>query len=137
MNNNVPITKKVPLLVVGSIVCLVIAAIFLVVALTRPAKVITETSDLPTVAKVSVTAQGFSPQTTSIKSGSAVEFTNTDTAPHWVESDPYPAATSLPGLNARAAIGPGESFTTVITTTGTFTYHDQLSPTITGTLIVE
>lgn len=113
-----------------------VIAVILVVRLTADPKTTSESVDIPTVAKVTINKAGFGPQTTSVLVGSAVEFVNADVAPHWIESDPYPAATTYPLLNAKAASAPGESFVTVMDKAGNFTYHDKLNPTITGTITV-
>src|SRR5438105_12301760 len=47
---------------------------------------------------VSITSQGFVPETIKIKKGEQVKWTNTDTASHQVASDPYPTHSNLPGL---------------------------------------
>lgn len=136
MNDNTFSQKTSKYLIIGLSVALVIVTAVLVFKVTEPPKTISETADLPTVAKVTVTSKGFEPQTTSIIVGSAVEFTNADVAPRWVESDPFPTATSLPELNAKAATAPGESFVTILNKVGTYTYHDKLNPTVTGTITV-
>src|ERR1700722_10063972 len=44
-----------------------------------------------TPASVSITKSGFVPATVTIKAGQGVDWTNTDTAPHVIASDPYPS----------------------------------------------
>lgn len=87
--------------------------------------------------QVYITPTGFEPTTMSIKRGTPVEWVNTDTKPHWVESDPFPEATGLPDLNSRQAFGPNESYTYTFSKTGDFTYHDQTDPLKSGIIHVE
>ena len=133
-----PAQPRYRTLLVGSSLLIAVAIIGILVLLAHKSStsIASVTTGVPAVAQVAVTPDGFSPASISIKKGSSVEFTSTDMAPHWVESDPYPSATSLPALDATAAIGSGDSFTAVINSAGTYTYHDRLNPTVTGTVIV-
>ncbi|HEY6736282.1 MAG TPA: cupredoxin domain-containing protein [Candidatus Saccharimonadia bacterium] len=79
-------------------------------------------------ARVNITAQGFVPATITIARGQAITWTNSDTAPHGVSSDPYPRNNGLPGLNSANPLLTNNSFTYVFDKTGTFTYHDQQNP---------
>lgn len=87
---------------------------------------------------VEVTATALQPQTIKITKGGSVTWINKDTAPHHIASDPYPEASTLPGLNSGEALSSGDSYTHTFEQAGTFTYHDQLNPTILkGTVVVE
>ena len=87
---------------------------------------------------VEVTASALQPETIKIKKGGSVTWINKDTAPHLIESDPYPEASTLPSLNSGEALSTGESYTHTFDETGTFTYHDQLNPsTLKGAVVVE
>lgn len=136
MNDNTFSQKTSKYLIIGLSAALILVTAVLIFKVTEPPRVISDTTELPTVAKVTIANGKFTPQTTSVLVGSAVEFVNSDAAPHWVESDPFPSATSMPKLNAKAATAPGESFIAVMDKVGTFTYHDKLNPTITGTISV-
>ena len=74
---------------------------------------------------VSITQNGFSPQTIQIKKGQSVIFTNTDTSPHQVASDPHPTHTNLPGFDSQEALLTNESYVFIFEKTGTFAYHDM------------
>ena len=90
-----------------------------------------------TVAAVSITKDGFVPATIQIKKGSQVTWTNNDTNPHQVVTDPHPTHTNLKGLNSDS-LGQGESFTFTFEKSGTFTYHDEMNPlNIKGAVIVK
>lgn len=87
---------------------------------------------------VDVTASALQPETIKIKKGGSVTWINKDTSPHHIASDPYPEASTLPGLNSGEALSSGDSYTHTFEEVGTFTYHDQLNPSILkGTVVVE
>jgi plastocyanin len=86
---------------------------------------------------ISITGSGFIPKTVKIKTGDTVTWTNTDSAPHQIASDPHPTHTAVPGLLGDP-IDKNETFSFTYEKTGTFTYHDELNPlSITGTVEVD
>lgn len=87
-------------------------------------------------ALVSITAEGFVPQTIQIKPGQAVIWQNDDVSPHVVASNPYPTNDAFPELNSQENIEPGNSFSFVFSDEGTYGYHDNLHPERSGTVIV-
>lgn len=87
-------------------------------------------------AQVTISATQFVPATITVKTGQAVVWKNTDSAPHLVASDPYPTNSTLPDLNSHQQIDAGGSYSYVFAKAGTYTYHDNLHPTILGTVIV-
>lgn len=94
---------------------------------------------------VEITANGFNPSTLTIAKGTTVTFTNTDTNPHRVASNPHPVHTDYPTtggcvgstFDSCANIAPGESWSFTFDEVGTWGYHDHLNPGTTGTIIVE
>jgi plastocyanin len=60
--------------------------------------------------------------------GSAVMWTNTDTATHSVVSDS--------GAFSSGAITPNGQFSYIFPSAGTFTYHDSFNPNMSGTVTV-
>lgn len=88
--------------------------------------------------QVEITKNGFVPETISIKRGALVTWTNSDTGPHQVASDPHPLHTNLEGFDSEEALRKDESFSFTLEKSGTFTYHDHLNPNkFKGTVIVE
>lgn len=79
-------------------------------------------------AQVTITTQGFVPQTILLKKGSGVIWTNTDNKPHQIASDPHPTHSLLPTLGKGKILSPASSFTLTFNKTGTFTYHDEENP---------
>lgn len=88
-------------------------------------------------ALVSITANSFVPATLTIKVGTTVTWTNQEDQEHWVASNPYPANTDLKGLNAGKKMVKGDSYSYTFDKAGTYNYHDDLSPTTNGTVVVE
>jgi plastocyanin len=88
-------------------------------------------------AQVEITKGSFSPATLKIAKGDIVVWTNKDTSPHQVASDPYPSNDTVPGLLSDP-LAANESFSFTFDETGTFTYHDNLNPLkLKGTVVVE
>ncbi len=111
------------ILVIGIILVGYLAGVFLNKT-KEESKKKTEVTD---AVSVSLTAKGFSPATISVKKGTVITFTNQDTKPHQVASDPHPIHTALPGF-VSTALSKGASYSFVFEKTGTYTYHDHLNP---------
>ena len=78
------------------------------------------------------------PATVSVKVGQAVVWTNADSQPHGVASDPYPTDDKLPGLNSGATQPMlHDRYSYIFKTVGTYTYHDSKHPSVMGTVIVK
>ena len=110
--------------------CILIAGILISVA-TRP-----HTLRTVTTAQVSITGDGFIPATLSVKPGTKVIFTNTDTKPHQIQANPHPTGRSLPGLSSQI-LNTTQSYSYTFAKTGTYAYHDYLVPTTNGTIQVK
>ena len=90
-------------------------------------------------AYISVTGEGFVPQTLKVKPGTRVTWTNQDGAPHLIASDPHPTHEGLKGLEGTA-LSNGDSYSYTFGQVGTYTYHDHLNPLnskFRGTVVVE
>jgi plastocyanin len=87
-------------------------------------------------AEVDITATGFLPATITVKPGQDVEWVNKDANPHLVASDPYPTDNKLPGLNSQQSIASGAMYNYTFEAAGTYTYHDDLNPSLMGIVIV-
>jgi plastocyanin len=88
-------------------------------------------------AQVEILKGSFSPTTLRIAKGDIVVWTNKDTSPHQIASDPYPSNDTVPGLLSDS-LAANESFSFTFDKTGTFTYHDNLNPLkLKGTVVVE
>jgi plastocyanin len=94
------------------------------------------TDTAPVAATITFTDSGFSPALVTVKSGDTIRITNKSSQPIQVDSNPHPAHTDDTELNV-GAVDAGASKTFVLTTKGTWGYHDHLSPGFTGRINVE
>ena len=85
--------------------------------------------------QVSISQQGFSPKSVQVKLGDMVTWINNGTSEHEIAADPFPTKTSLPGLDS-GQMSIGQSYQFKFTTPGTYTYHDQLNPLLSGVVVV-
>jgi plastocyanin len=80
----------------------------------------------PVGATVTITSSGVTPKAVTVNVGEVVTFVNNDTRSHDMESDPHPAHTDCPPINAIATLAPGQSRNTGnLTTARTCGYHDH------------
>ena len=85
---------------------------------------------------VTFTDSGFSPKTVTVATGSVVAFMNESTGGMWVASDVHPTHQLLPGFDAQKSVAKGGSYEYTFTKVGTWTYHNHVAPTQTGTVVV-
>jgi len=131
-------TVRWPTMIVLLVVIAVIVVALLPAHKSAKAPAATRTETVKSLAVVSITEAGFSPATIKVSPGTTVTWTDNDTQPHWVASDPYPTDTGLSGFNAREALQNGDQYSFTFAKTGTFTYHDQLNPyTFKGSVVVQ
>jgi plastocyanin len=86
------------------------------------------------VADVIISADGYTPQTVTIKQGQQVTFTNNDTTPRQLSADP----TALPSFDTVEPLDQGDSYTYIFDQKGTYHYYDATDPTkFVGTITVQ
>ena len=97
-------------------------------------------SDVPVLApknqEVTMTADGFSPASLTIPSGTTVLFINKDTVGHWPASGVHPTHQVCPGLDALRIVQPGESYSFKFSEAKTCPIHDHLNPSVKGSITV-
>lgn len=93
-------------------------------------------SPAKSAATITYGANGFSPSTTTVKSGDSVTFVNNTSEEIQVDSDPHPVHTDDTDLNV-GSIAPGQSKTVVLTKKGSFGFHNHLDPTDMGRITIE
>lgn len=122
-----PITAA--LLVVVAIAAIVISASYFKKekASTTP---VTETTQ-----EIIVTDQGFNPKTVSVKKGTRIIWINNSKNKVTVNSDDHPTHTKSPVLNL-GEFDPSTNLQLILDKPGTYTYHNHLEPSMTGTIIV-
>jgi plastocyanin len=93
-----------------------------------------------TVVVVTITNAGTSPSVVTIAPGTRIRFVNNHTSAHDVTSDPHPAHTACPQINAVGMLLPGQTRDTdVFTAVATCGYHDHNDPDDprwTGTILI-
>jgi plastocyanin len=78
------------------------------------------------VLTITIEAAGVSPKEVTIAPGQRVRFVNNDSVSHTMFSDPHPAHTDCPGLNAIDLLNPGQSKTSNnMDNVRVCTYHDE------------
>ena len=85
---------------------------------------------------IRLTSNGFSPATLTVTVDATVTITNDSNETVNFASDPHPTHTGNPFLNV-GNIEPGGSKTVTIPKAGTFTYHNHLDPSLTGTIVAK
>lgn len=124
--SRLPITAGL-LLVVGLIALMVLFGYF------KKGKVSTPTHN--TTQEIVLSNTGFTPKTVSVKKGTRVIWMNNSGGAATVNSDDHPTHTKFPFLNL-GEFGPGSNLQVILDKPGTYTYHNHLQPTMTGTIIV-
>lgn len=114
------------------ILVFVILAAAITLLLNRPAdKQVTNP-----VVRIKITSRGFEPATVSVKKGSRITWTNTDSKLHQIQANPHPTGDSLPGLKSEI-LNNGQSYGYVVTSTKPISYHDHLNPTTNGSIDIQ
>lgn len=85
---------------------------------------------------VSYTANGFEPNSITIKAGQSVTWTNKDSDEVWVASNPHPTHTDYPGFDELKSMATGQTYSFTFTKVGQWGYHNHLNPGQHGTVIV-
>jgi plastocyanin len=95
----------------------------------------------PVGATVTIGANdAVSPASVTINPGESVTFVNNGSQPHEMTSDPHPAHTDCPAINAVGLLNPGQTRTTnALTTSRSCGYHDHRNDTnnaLRGTIVI-
>jgi plastocyanin len=92
-------------------------------------------------ATILIGPSGVTPAEIRVKAWDSVTFTNNDTRPHAIVSDPVNVHTDCPQVNRVGSLDPGESRSTAaLHLTGVCRFHDHLNQTdarLTGRIVVE
>jgi plastocyanin len=102
---------------------------------TQPTNVSTSGNAAGTNA-VSYTANGFEPNSITIKSGQTVTWTNKVSDEVWVASNPHPTHTDYPGFDELKSMSTGQTYSFTFTKVGKWGYHNHLNPSQQGTVVV-
>ncbi len=86
---------------------------------------------------VRYTDSGFQPKKLTVPVGTMVEFVNQSNLEMWVASNVHPEHEILPTFDQFKGVAKGQSYMYTFDKKGTWPYHDHISPTIQGVIIVE
>lgn len=96
----------------------------------------TDTTTQTASATITYSNDGFSPGSTTVKSGDTIAIKNTSSNDLQLDSDPHPEHTGNTELNV-GVVNPSQTKTFTVTKTGTFGIHNHLSTSNTATIIVQ
>ena len=95
----------------------------------------------PASATITITSSGVDPKEVTIRVGGHVTFTNQDTVPHDMNSDPHPNHTDCPPMNAVAFLAAGQAKDTAdFPVARACGFHDHNQPTnasLQGRIIIQ
>ena len=95
----------------------------------------------PSGATITITSGGVSPRSVQISAGQSVTVVNNDSRGHEIASDPHPAHTQCPEMNALGSIPAGTTRqTNAFPTARTCTFHDHNDPTnsnLMGSIVIQ
>jgi plastocyanin len=86
---------------------------------------------------VTLTGNGFTPETLKIKKGDTVTFRSTEGKFFWPASDPHPTHTIYPEFDPLNPIAANKTWSFKFNRVGSWGYHDHLEPYYTGTIVVQ
>ncbi len=101
-----------------------------------PTTTTTTKTESVTGSQISLTDAGYSPVALTIDVGETVNWVNSGSKPATVNSDPHPAHTDYPPLNL-GKFEPGSTLSLKFDVAGTYTYHNHLNASQTGTIVVK
>lgn len=91
---------------------------------------------LPDATVITLTKDGFKPDSVTIKKGDTITFTSTIGTLYWPASNLHPSHLLYPEFDPEGPIQPDESWSYTFEKPGMWKFHDHLSPYFTGTVTV-
>lgn len=85
---------------------------------------------------VTLTDNGFVPRTVTVSHGAAIRFVTTRGRYFWPASDDHPAHTMYSAFDAKGPVPPDGYWEFRFEQAGTWNYHDHISPSFTGEIVV-
>jgi len=103
---------------------------------TAPTPQVTATILNQTNVSITIKNFAFSPQFVTVSNGTTVTWTNQDPTPHQIINDPT-GTSGLGQIFKSSPLGIGQSYSFTFTSTGTFPYHCNIHPAMTGKITVK
>jgi plastocyanin len=85
---------------------------------------------------IRLTSNGFSPKAVTIAQGDTVSFTNETGRYFWPASDSHPDHTVYPAFDPKEPLAPDTTWSFTFDKSGTWGFHDHISPRYGGTITV-
>jgi len=85
---------------------------------------------------VAYTDSGFTPNTVTVKAGTAVRFTNQSNRGMWVASGVHPTHQLLPGFDQLKSVAKGGTYDYTFAEVGKWQYHNHVNATDLGYVVV-
>ena len=85
---------------------------------------------------IEITSTGFSPEVVEIDQGDFVLWINRDSRRHWPATNDHPIHDAYTGFDSKAPLKTGEEWDFRFDRVGEWEYHDHLSPSKVGKIIV-
>lgn len=80
--------------------------------------------------------EGFEPAEVRIKKATTVKFINQDSQERWPASNLHPTHGIYPAFDPKMPIKSGAEWSFVFNNIGTWKYHDHLTPSLRGVIVV-
>ena len=93
-------------------------------------------TEYPLSGEIAFDGTEFEPKEVTIKLGGIITFTNNSNKDFWPASNLHPTHNIYGEFDPRKPISPSESFTFTFEKSGVWGFHDHLTPTAKGTIIV-
>lgn len=86
--------------------------------------------------EITLTEDGFRPETITIPAGTRVTFKSTRSEFYWPASDLHPSHGIYPAFDPKEPVAGTDTWSFTFDKPGTWKYHDHISPYYTGTITV-
>lgn len=91
----------------------------------------------PVTTTVTYNGTSYSPATITVKQGDTVVFRNEGSGQMWPASDPHPTHTTYSAFDSKKAIAAGSTYSFTFDRVGSWGFHDHLTPSAKGTVVVQ
>lgn len=90
----------------------------------------------PSVYTVEIINDSFRPSLVNAKICDKIKFVNKEDVLHQPATGPHPTHTSYPGFDSLKPLKNGEEYTFTLNRPGSYSFHDHLTPKMTGRVII-
>lgn len=112
----------------GLIIVVSVSMVFLILA--------SDEEPVSRVVEVRIAKQGFVPSTLAVEAGTSVVWVNNTDGLHQIISNPHASHDDLPDFKSEI-LNNGQTYEYMFEESGSFNYHDEIKPTLNGTIKVK